>query len=43
MEVSNIIGTYVDHKEGWKRLISYTVFNSEDSFMPNNLILEIWT
>ena len=43
MEVSNIIGTYIDHKKGWETINKHTVFNSEDSFMSNNLILEIWT
>ena len=43
MEVSNTIGTYIDRKEGCKRFISYTEFNSDDSFMLNNPILETWT
>ena len=43
MKLSNKVGTYIDRKEGWKRLISYRVGNSDDTFMLNNPILEIWT
>ena len=30
-------------RKAGKRLISYTVFNSDDTLMLNNLIWEIWT
>ena len=39
MEVSNIIGTYNDRKEGWKTINKlHGVNNSDDTLMLNKLL-----